>query len=671
MKKHLTAILLAMLIICSMILGACGGDDGDETTVPDRVVSQRTTNGVHDYTATERDDYFILNGSSEYVIVAPALDTIGEKTNLAVQEFNFFLNEATGITLSVINEDSASTTFTHNDTQKYVSIGQTKLLESAGLEADFEELGVGGLRIKTIDNNVYLYGAYDSANAYAVYDFMTIMFNYELYSTDYFEIDKVSSVKMRDFNVVDIPDTHSRDLNYTMFDDWHHVNYTRFRLGDMMCIPIGDTEYGKELVSYHNVLDVVTLDNPNAKSEWISDVGTQLCYTAHGDPESYTLMVKHVAQIIKNSLIIYKDYDNSLYSFVTLTCEDGAGGVCLCTGCLEARNKYGSNAGAVINFCNDVMTNIEAWWELPANTDYKRENFYLAFFAYEDLSACPATLNKQTGKYELNGGLTMHEHVGAWVCTDKINPSYSIYHPRNDEARENVAAWMDVASIVRLWMYDNNFSFDVSFWDTYGHYNTEGYNFYLSCRPRDVFIETSIGGIVTSFTSLKLYLQSKMLWDCSLDSKALIEKWFSVTFGAASASMKELFNSERMFEYSLYDKINKLNEPSFLVGAASNPANYSVTVVKEWLSIINEAYRINEQFNKENFPEDYARIKQNIDREYIYPAYIMLSMYSQTEAGEAYTDVIKYLKANDAYFGGGKNELSELADTWRNFVITD
>ncbi len=672
MKKRLIALLMA-LVSLTLVFAGCG-DSSDGGDNGDRIVSERTlTGGVHDYTAPEREnDYFVKNGVCEYRIIAPNSAEMGVKTKEAVNEFNFFLNEATGITIPFTNE-SATNVFTHDDDNKYISIGNTKLLESAGLSGDYDELGISGVRIKTLGNTIYLYGAYDDGHLYAVYDFMQIMFNYEIYATDLWEIDKVDTVKMRDFDVVDIPDTQGREPGWDEMKDEQQNGYMRFRYGGSEIMPVGDTVYNKETATgrriHHNVMDVVARDNPAVEDIWYSDVGTQLCYTAHGDEDSRERMVKHVAKIVETSLIDYKDYPDEEYWCFTLTSED-VSGECLCEACRDNIDDYGSAAGSVILFMNDLMTEIESWWDLPENAEYKRENFYGIFFAYAELAEAPATRNPETGKYELNNGLTIHEHVGVYLCNDKINHNYGIYHEKNDVAREHFVAWMDVASEFFIWCYDNNFSFDVSFWDTYGHYDNEGFNFYLSRKPRVTFMEVGSGYVRTSFSQLKMYIHSKMMWNCSLDHNELIEKWFNATFGVSASIMKQLFDSEALFEKSIYSKVGSLDTADFLV-VISGKQNWTLPAVKEWISIIERAHAVNEQYNKAYFPEKYNMIKKNIDREYIYPAYVILSIYSEEECGATYTSVIKYLKDNDAYFSGVKNELSELSNKWRNFSLEE
>ncbi len=672
MKKRISilSIFLALILCLSFVAGcSCNGDDdsSDESYEGNRLVSKREfTDGVHDYTAPERDDYFILNGVSEYKIVAPSSATLNKNLEVGIQDFNSFLKEATGVSLPIIFEDTASTTFTHDANQKYISIGQTKLLESAGLEGDFEELKVHGYRIKTVDNNVYLYGAHDRAGANAVYGFLNIMLNYELFSIDLWEIDHKTTVKMRDFDVVDIPDGMSTNAGYAAHSGNELVNQTRFRIGGISTYNIGDYEHGETEVSFHNVLQLVSPNNPDVKNEWLSDTKDQLCYTAHGDDELLNEMVLHVTTIIKKSLVrnskFLEDAEKDYPAFVTITCED-TGNVCTCDACAIENEKYGSPAGPALLFCNRVMTELENWMNTEGNEAYKNDNLKLIMFAYSGYIKCPATYNEDTKKYELNAGLELHPKVGTYLVNE-TNTRFNIYSEKNDIARENFVAWTDVVNALTLWTWDNNFAFPVALWDTFEFYNDEGYSFLLAGKPTTIFFEVGGDKIRTGFGMLKMYLQYKKLWDCSQKIDDLIAKWFTASFGAASDKMMELFTAERLFERVLYGELGAIESGANIV-TATDKTKWSLPTLKEWVAILDEAHAINERVNKTLDPEKYEIIKKNIDREYVYPAYALLKIFSKADDAVFYKKITDYLKENDKYFSKD-TALVEFVDKYRN-----
>ena len=117
-----------------------------------------------------------MNKDIPTTVVIP--DSASDLIKTAAQEFQYLLGIATGVTVKTQSDVS----LTHTADGKYISIGETSLLASSGLTIDREELGADGVRIITKDNTVYLVGGSDYGSLYAVYDFMQIVFHYEIVS---------------------------------------------------------------------------------------------------------------------------------------------------------------------------------------------------------------------------------------------------------------------------------------------------------------------------------------------------------------------------------------------------------------------------------------------------------------------------------------------------------
>ena len=171
------SVFLSTVMACSMMLSACGKEDSAPVTMVDTVKPVTYTDGVHDFTAPETDGYIVKNSTTEYRIVVPEIQD--EFSKAAEEEFVFFFEQATGIEIPVVKESGAG--LMHSSTAKYISIGNTKMLASAGLTVDEHILGSQGVRIKTVDDTIYLFGGAQQGVLYAVYDFMQIVFDYEIY----------------------------------------------------------------------------------------------------------------------------------------------------------------------------------------------------------------------------------------------------------------------------------------------------------------------------------------------------------------------------------------------------------------------------------------------------------------------------------------------------------
>lgn len=692
MKKRLISILLALTLSFSLFI-VSGSQSASKlqtlnaTTTTDSVadgdaaisedVKKVTFNGTHIFTAPERtDQYIVKEGRTNYKIIVPYAKTIGKYTKLAASELVEFFRQATGITLSIIYE-SEEGGYTHNETDTYFSIGHTKLLESSGIDYDSEEikskLMFGGCRVVTKDNNIYMFGATDEASAYAVYDFLQITLNYEYYALDCWEIDEgVRELKMRDFDVTDIPDAAIRDnyWGYVTGGDPSANGGLRYRSPKANWImPVGDTENGQSRGGFHNTAEI--LPKGYGDDKWQSDDGSQLCYTAHGDKDSYDAMVAQTAHVLELSLKDYPAEKYPDYHLFTITIED-TNGVCTCPACAMKTEQHGQPAGQIMVFCNDVMAAVTEWWDKPENAAYKRDNFYLMFFAYAGYVMCPATYDPAQGKYVVNDPeLELRDDVGVYFAANNVNYFVSIYDEKNDVPRENALAWFDVAPVTYLWLYEVNFSFYPSMWDTFDHFNTEGYQFWMSGKPL-LFLNQAVydGMDVTGFQGLKVYLDSKLQWDCSLDSNVLTDKWFDAMFGQASSVMRELYNDERVYTNVLYEKLGGRDAFSFLL-QVSNQRNWSLMAINKWLDLIERARLINDTFYKEGMPETWERINHHIDQEFVFPGFLMVNFYDAEVAGPRFYEVAKYFQDHNDVFSGYTIDQSDakLSAVWNSIKV--
>ena len=97
MKKRIIALLLSALCICSFGV-ACNkkGEDGPAGDVGEQPREKyRYTDGVHNLTAPETEDYIVRNGQCDYKILLPK--NADANLNIAAEELKFFFAEATGV----------------------------------------------------------------------------------------------------------------------------------------------------------------------------------------------------------------------------------------------------------------------------------------------------------------------------------------------------------------------------------------------------------------------------------------------------------------------------------------------------------------------------------------------------------------------------------------------
>lgn len=230
-KKYFGKIV-TLILSSVMLFGATACNFNQSNGETSTETTKATFTGTHIMTATDTSKDLVKNGRTDYVLVLPREDS--DHLNVAKKEFLWLFKQATSVDMRVMYDYEG---LVHTPNAKYISLGETTLLSSSGVEVDHGTLGTDGGRIVTKDNSVYIVGGTDKGTMYTVYTFMNLTFNFEQYWRDCYEIDKVKNVKLKNYQVTDIPDIAYRINNFTGIygarsEDYDIDNFTyRFRYG--------------------------------------------------------------------------------------------------------------------------------------------------------------------------------------------------------------------------------------------------------------------------------------------------------------------------------------------------------------------------------------------------------------------------------------------------------
>ena len=650
MKKRIIALLLAITACLTTALTSCscnGNEDLGSSSSDGGLNEQTQSYGkTHDFTMTETENYLVENGQTDYVLVLP--ENAGTYEKVARDEFIEFFRQATGIKIKAIQENEVG--LTHDANAKYISLGNTKLLETAALEVDYTELGTQGVRILTKDKSVYLIGGGSQGVLYAVYDFMQLMFNFEIYAADYWVIDQnVRNLKLYDFNVTDVPDIELRVAGWSPI--YNNVNNAGYRFRSPKSyqdyfMPVGDTENGAGRVAVHNVLDILPLSA--GRAEWYSPAQDQICFTAHGNEEAFEQMVDRIAYVVEQSLIYYTPELYPDFNTVTITQEDMAPS-CNCDGCVEAKNKYGAISGAEIVLCNRVMEKVDEWMQKPENSAYKRD-LTMVFFAYTSTVDPPTHYDEATDKYVANHpDLTMRDDVGVFVALNKeINALFDYKHESTAVGRDIYSGWFALAKEVYLWTYATNYLGYIPMCDTFSLFNSDLYRYFVQGGAKYMFNQGSMSRpeeSVTGFDGLKMFLDYKLMWNCSLDSGELIDEYFQMMYKEGAPLMRELFEEERTHSRALYIKYLKGKLDMTHTNASLGSTSYwSVNLLTKWMDKCTDAIALVEEKYAIAAPELCETIKTHIELEYCSPAFYLLQLYPTSLDPLEKAEILDYMK---------------------------
>ena len=166
MKKKIrfTALFLSLTSLLGFF--GCknvGGDSESSSTLPPIEETEKEEDNIDKSTVL---GMIADGGKSEYKIVYSTQATTAEKH--AAAELSEFIAQSTSTTLEITVDSKVA----YDVNAKYISIGNTTLLEETGITIDAKELNQDGFIMKTVGRNLYIAGANNRGVLYGVYDFL-------------------------------------------------------------------------------------------------------------------------------------------------------------------------------------------------------------------------------------------------------------------------------------------------------------------------------------------------------------------------------------------------------------------------------------------------------------------------------------------------------------------
>lgn len=627
-NKYLIRIIT---LICSTLFVftsfACGGNKPDVN-----VEDPTQKNENHNTTVTDTTTDLILNGETQYVLVFPENYSSYEK--FAKDEFITLFKEATNINIKSITD----TGLTFDQNSKYISIGNTTLLATCGETIDKKPLTDNGVRIITKGNTVFLSGGDLDGVVYAVYDYMKIMFNFEQYYVDCMVIDRnVQNLKFKEIDVTDIPDVRLREKNYGVYNDAIFRSRRRNNYNRNDSIPIYkdfNDQASKSVVS-HGTCTVLSRDNyGETHPKWFSDGGEQWCYTAHGDTEEYNLMVEEIVKKCLNSLQFHKQKDYPTLNTFDLMMEDNKD-ACTCQGCNDAAALHGGQqSGAAVVLINNVSKLFkQKYTELkeanPDDDKYTRDvdDFRFRMFAYFYLVGSPTVYNEETKKMEaVVPEVVCEDNVIVKLAITNLYSWYSILDPENKSGKQTIEGWGAICKNLHMWIYTGNYGFFVYPYEDFACINNESYKFMVDNGADSIYNQAEWDSEpLTGWSALKMYVDSSLQWDTSLDVNVLVDNWFKAMFkyDDVVAQMRELYEEISTHTRGMYYEIIKANKAPW-GGYPNNIKAYPYQLVSIWIDKFDAALETLEKYKND---ADYEMVYKHVEVEAMSPIFIMLDLH--------------------------------------------
>ena len=635
MKKTFKYIISALTFVMLFNIAACStGDDSSSSSG-----NNPTEKPVTEVELEESEHYLTKNGISEYTIVYPADTVLATPSSFAVTELQTFVYEATGVSLKTV----VDTDLTYSESAKYLSIGQTEVMASAGIELDLKELNAGGYIIKSMGASVFMAGG-QFGNLYAVYDFLKYQFGFEVYAPDEIALKdcKKENVKVLEYDLKVIPDLPANVGEYG--EQYTNREYCwRLRMQQNTDVFLPDSKNGG---LWHNFLGVVypgRFDDPNLctneeehicindstdEDKKIADYPDCVAGDYHPEwfsngqlnlsSETVDLMVDVVVGCWQNWVKQSRGTQLAL-TFThmdTGTWSDAASSKAL-------KEKYGTHSAEQIIFMNKCVEKMNPWLE----DNYPQMEIDYLMFAYHETTAAPVKL--VNGEYQaIDNEVIMKDNVGIFMALSRADYYYPLTHQVNQPWQELVKQWKAVMpdnSLV-LWLYG-------SYYDNYlvpldfANCVQQNYQFAKENNTRIMLYQMqSNQNVASDWSRLNMYLMGKLGQNVNADVNKLTDDWFANYFKDASVAMRKMYDEERVCIAKIAETTNKgfgHSQGSDLMSRKY----WSYQTLMQFLSYIDEAYEAIEHYKTSN-PTLYRKLYDRITLESIVPRYMLLSCYT-------------------------------------------
>lgn len=620
MRKSLKILsfFCAMLLATSALMGGCRKKEEEETG------GHRVEGALRQYNITETDYFIMKDGVTNYKIVIP--ENAGDTVKFAAKELNYFFYDATGKELEVITDKDIS--FTQDAT--YLSVGKTKLLQEAGVDVSEEELGSQGLRIATKGKTVFMASAGEAdkqygeeGTLYAVYEFLHQTLGYDMFYNDCYSLKKnVTEILLMNYDIKDVPDIEYRSANYAyVWESEETMRRMRSINRGNLFIPVNG--YGG-----HNELQYV---NPDVYLEdhplWYDNAvdPQRLCYTAHGDEKELNAMLEACLETAKTAL---KDERYLNMDILVFALEDTQA-MCVCEACKASKVKYGADSGAAIVFLKKLKVLVDNWFATEDGKPYAREGgIKFCFYAYHGYNTAPAVYDEEADTYVASSpDVICGDDIVVAIAPVFADYTRSLYDDANKQYLQQIRAWSEISNKKYFYYYSTNYKY---FLTPYNTFNSMQENYQL-VRELGGFLIYNLGqqfqkNYATGWSTLKVYLESKVGWDVNADVEAYTDKFFDNYFGEASDIMRNIYNEYRAHTVYMEDVVGYKGSRSMYYNALDKNL-WPQSLLESWNSQIDDALAAIEDVKEED-PLRYESLYNHIICERVSYNYLLASLYT-------------------------------------------
>ena len=689
MKNKILAIFIASALIFSGMpsLIACktgnGGNSSVKNVIPapvspaDDVNSHKIEGTLHEVKVNDDAPVGKLTdgGAAQYVIVSP------DAYSKAAKFMANHLGGATGATFSAVVSDTCDFS-----SGKIIALGTENIKDTITVPSH-EELGNQGYYIKTVGDDVLIYCSSENGAQLGAIAFLRAAVGYDMLSEDCVVYEKTSG-NIPSVEIKERPDYEYRFNGNTIGET------AKYGMGFLLNDGMLKTSIG----NVHNLWDFFSEDDLTAHKKWFSEDAAmkdgagnavrigQPCFTAHGDKEEYSALIKHFSDKVITLL-----KENPTVMNMRISQNDTVGGnmtlKCGCPACTASYEYYKTLGGAMLSFTNDVAEKVNEYID---KNEPGRE-FNLIVLAYGE--ALQAPVRRENGKYVLDSygkgipeiryefnekgektvvaddegnpeKLVCGRGVGYEFAASAANWIHSFYEEENREYASAVEAWAGLgASNLYIWSYEisyyqylypfNNYQILL---DNFKYFKEFG-GYYI--YPEGTWENRNNPG----FAKLRDYINSKGMFDVNSDYNQLVDKFFKYYFREAAPIMRDYFNE---IQVNLSDKEKITGGGVHSYGLSSNKV-WTEGMITNWCNSFKAAELAIEKYKKTD-GDLYEALKTHILIESLFPRYVLCTTYARSYSAEQRKEMRKAFIEDFEKLGNTTHQeqytISAVTSTW-------
>ena len=369
--------------------------------------------------------------------------------------------------------------------------------------------------------------------------------------------------------------------------------------------------------------------------DWYAGGGTQLCWTAGEDMEK-TFARRLYSVIVNNP---YSEY----FHFG----QEDSEYFCACERCQAAMDEWGvNNQGLQINWANGVVEYTEAL--RLANDETKDRDVQYMIYAYNGTMDAP-TVKQADGTFKPKSDKVIpHEKLYIWFTPISTDFSKSLTHSNNSTVYDALQGYGVLCpGRILVYIYDTNFyNYLVNFNNfstvkgMYEEYKKNGVYYMYSQGPMDA--------VVPTFQEMRIYVESKLMWDVSQDYDTLVRKFMANYFREGAQAMYQYYNLIRN-RYAYYQGIEVANIGS-IYSDIGNSNIWTEPVVSALSDCIQDALKAIECL-RDTDEALYNKVKNRIMKENISVLFLTLTHHSSYYSNEEVAQMKADLKYYTTLFG--------------------